>query len=156
MLGQKGATIADVSVAWAILEADAAAVIARRRDPADADALRLAVEQAEAMIDPVGQLEAQQQFHQLLIERAGNHTVALLHAAVQRIMDRASWQRASSRTADTHAARHIGARAHRRLLVLAEAGDARGAARLWKHHIQATHDYLQHDHGTTQLVDLLD
>ena len=30
VLGQKGATIADVSVAWAILEADAAAVIARR------------------------------------------------------------------------------------------------------------------------------
>ena len=71
-------------------------------------------------------------------------------------MDRASWQRASSRTADTHATRHVGARAHRRLLVLSEAGDARGAARLWKHHIQATHDYLQHDHGTTQLVDLLD
>lgn len=155
VLEHRRATIADVSVASAVLEADAVAILARRGDPADAAALRAAVEQAEATNDPVWQFQTQHQFHQVLVERTGNRTIALLHGAIQRIMAQAGLRRASSQTEDTHAARHVGARTHRRLIVLLEAGDAEGAARLWKHHIRATNDYLQHDGVATQVLDLL-
>jgi DNA-binding FadR family transcriptional regulator len=156
VLEHRQATIVDVSTARAVLEPACAATIARGRDGAAVAELRASTEAADALgHDPVAQLAAQHGFHALLVERAGNRTIALLHGAVQRVLDRADAHRATIAGAEADAARQEGARAHRRLVELLDAGEASQAEKFWRHHIEATTEYLVRTGGATSVLDLL-
>ena len=52
-------------------------------------------------------------------------------------------------------AQHEGARSHRKLIELLEAGDAAGAERLWRKHIEATKEFHVNSGGPTALLALL-
>lgn len=156
VLEHRQATIVDVSTVRAVLEPPCAAALARGRDDDAVKALRASVDESDALEDdPIAQLAAQHRFHGQLVERAANRTIALLHGAVQRIMDMADTRRAAMAGSDADAARLEGARAHRRLVELLEAGDAAAAERLWRHHIDATTEWLVRAGGATRVLDLL-
>lgn len=155
VLEHRQATIVDVARARALLEPPCVRAIATQRDPAVIATLRALVEKAEALdADSGAQLDAQHEFHTALVALAGNQTIVVLHGAVQRIVDAASAQRATVARADASRAQHEGARAHRRILELVEAGDADRAEALWKRHIDATTDYLVRTGGATKVLDL--
>ncbi|MFI5042059.1 MAG: FadR/GntR family transcriptional regulator [Acidimicrobiales bacterium] len=149
------ATVADVGTARGILEPECAAVIARRRSPADVARLRAALVEAEALTDPAAQLDAQHGFHTLLVSLAGNQTIQMVHGVVQQILDRADRARQSAQTPEAEHARHLGARAHRKLVELIDAGDAAGAAALWQRHVDEAAGYLLRGNEATTVLDLL-
>jgi DNA-binding FadR family transcriptional regulator len=149
------ATIADVGAARGVLELDCVAAIGRRRAPSDIVRLRSSIANAEAIEDPGHQLEAQHEFHSLIVELAGNQTIQLVHQVVKTILDRADRARQSLGTPETDTARHLGARAHRRLVDLIEAGDVDAAVALWRKHVDEAADYLVRNGESTRLLDLL-
>jgi DNA-binding FadR family transcriptional regulator len=156
VLEYRQTTIVDVATARALLEPPCAAAIAHRRDRKAIAELRSLVEDAEALEDdPGAQLDAQHNFHARLVELAGNQTIAVLHGAVQRILDITDTQRASVAGHVADEARHEGARAHRRLVELLEAGDAAAAEALWRRHIDLTTAYHVRTGGETKVLDLL-
>jgi DNA-binding FadR family transcriptional regulator len=161
VLEYRHTTIADVSAARALLEPPCAAAVARRSDQETIRALRAAIDAAEALADdPRAQLDAQQHFHVLLVERAANGTIALLHGAIQRILGAAEHRSAAMSPGHGDHALHAdalrdGARAHRRFVELLEDGDAEGAEKLWRHHIEATTDYIIEAGGATTVLDLI-
>jgi DNA-binding FadR family transcriptional regulator len=149
------ATIADVGMAREVIEPECVAIIARRGARADVARLRAALEEAEAIDDPHEQLEAQHRFHSLLVELAGNQTIQLVHGVVQMILDRADRARQSTGAPETEAARHLGAKAHRRLVELIEARDVDGAVAVWRRHVEEAAAYLVRTGDSTRLLDLL-
>jgi DNA-binding FadR family transcriptional regulator len=148
VLEHRGASVADLSTARAILEVACAQSVAARRDVGQLVALRQAVGEAATIGDPLEQLEAQQRFHQLLVDQAGNETIALLHGAVQQLIDRATMARAATGSPRASAAQHLGARAHERFLQSVAAGDVEASGRIWRRHIDETYAYLaSHENG---------
>jgi DNA-binding GntR family transcriptional regulator len=91
----------------------------------------------------------------LIVELAGNQTIQLVHQVVKTILDRADRARQSLGTPETDTARHLGARAHRRLVDLIEAGDVDAAVALWRKHVDEAADYLVRNGESTRLLDLL-
>lgn len=155
VLEHRHATIVDVSTVRAILEPPCAGAIARRRDRTTVVAeLRASVEAAEAITDPRAQLDAQHAFHTQLVDLGGNRTIALMHGAVQRILDQAGTVMAVIKPHEADEARSLGGRAHRRLLALLEAGDVARAEALWRTHITGTTEYLVRDGADTRILDL--
>jgi DNA-binding FadR family transcriptional regulator len=156
VLEHSRATIVDVSTARAVLEPPCVRAIAERGDPGVLEELRQAIEQADALEgDPDAQLAAQHAFHQLVVDRAGNLTISLLHGAIQRILDQADAERALIDGVTAAEARQEGARAHRKLVELLEQGKAGEAERLWRHHIESTTEYLMRTGGAASVLDLL-
>lgn len=148
-------TIADVGTARGIIEPECVARVARRHDTGDIRRLRASLESAEATDDPGQQLEAQHEFHTLLVELAGNQTVQLVHRVVQSLLDRADRERQAHQGPDSDTARHLGAKAHRRLVELIEAGDVDGAVAVWRCHVDEAAEYLQRNGESTRVLDLL-
>ena len=149
------ATIADVGMAREIIEPECIAIIARRGSRADVARLREALAEGEAAEDPHEQLEAQHRFHSLIVEIAGNQTIQLVHGVVQMILDEADRTRQSTGAPESDSARHLGARAHRKLVDLIEARDVDGAVALWRRHVEEAAARLVKNGESTRLLDLL-
>jgi DNA-binding FadR family transcriptional regulator len=156
--GSHGATLADVYDARRIVEPPCAGRLAASRTSADVERLRVAIEHAEALEDAAAQVHAQTSFHQLVVELAGNVTMGVLHGMLQGIIDAATDTRVArvARPAEAKAAQHGGAKAHRRLLELVEAGDVEGAEALWHHHVQETTTFLLSAQAHMTVLDLLE
>jgi len=152
VLEHRGATLADLSTARAILEVACVETIAGRDNHDDVARLLESVALAEDLRDPIAQLEAQHHFHELLVTLAGNHTIELLHGALQQVMDRAGLLRAVTGMPGADTGREVGARAHRRLVELLEQRDIEAVGALWVRHIEQTSHYLEDaDGGPTPL-----
>ena len=147
VLEHRRATLADICAVRAIIEPACAATIADRGDPADIERLR------QAMVHAEGSARAQVDFHVELVTVAGNQSLALMHAMVQRIIQLAMGRRVNAN--DEAEAVHEGARAHRRLLEVLATGDGERAARLWRRHLDETTAYLLSDGRSTMVLDLL-
>jgi len=92
------------------------------------------------------------QFVGILVTLAGNHTIELLHGALQQVMDRAGLLRAVTGMPGADTGREVGARAHRRLVELLEQRDIEAVGALWVRHIEQTSHYLEDaDGGPTPL-----
>jgi DNA-binding FadR family transcriptional regulator len=148
-------TIGDVATARGIVECECVATIARRASADDVARLRAAIDRAEDTADPAGQLDAQHGFHSLIVGLAGNDTIELVHGVIQTIFDRADRTRQSEATGVAEHARHLGARAHRRLVDLLAAGDVEGAVASWRRHVEEAAEYLARSGGSSRLLDLL-
>jgi DNA-binding FadR family transcriptional regulator len=149
------ATIADVGMVRAILEPACVAAIALRHSGTEAALLRAAMEEAEGLIDPGAQLDAQHRFHTLLVELAGNQTIQMVHGVVQQILERADRVRQSPPTPEAEKARHQGAKAHRKVVELIASGDVDGATALWRHHVSEAAAYVLRGDTSTRVLDLL-
>jgi DNA-binding FadR family transcriptional regulator len=143
----QGATLADVHETRIRLEAPLAAELANRNgDEVMLRALRAALdEEAAALAQPDTLPWAEGRFHRTLVRLAGNQTIEVLSAVVNRIVARhvARFMAERGGEPSTHASHLEAHRAHQRLLELIEVGAASEAEALWRRHLEA---------GTSQLM----
>ncbi len=158
------ATIADVYEARMVIEPAAAGLLASRRTRRDLDDLNACIDDLAALAGGDDQfsgvdalLQATQRFHDLILERAGNRTLAIqagvlrevvamhLSTAVRRTFDRPGSSGDFRKTA----------RSYRKLVLLLDARNAEGAERHWRTHMEVVGRALLRDElGAKKVVDL--
>jgi DNA-binding FadR family transcriptional regulator len=154
----RGATLADVLAARAVLEPPCAGLVAERHTARDLRRLHEAVDEADAAIeDPNRSIRLQQDVHSLVVDLARNETTKVLVGMLRRIVDTATFSKIArdAGSPSERAAQHTGHRSHRRLIDYIEAGDAEGAERLWRKHIVETTRYLTDSPTASTVLELL-
>lgn len=156
-----GVTIDDVYEARKVAEPVCAGMLARCRTDQDmADlaeviaAIEAAIEAASASgegeglaPDPALWSRLTYRFHELIMQRSGNKTLALQGAVLHDIVATHTELRVSrsfDRTESPERFR-LAVRAYKKLLALIEARDADGAERLWRSHMESAAVYLLKD-----------
>ncbi len=148
-------TLEDVQSARTIIEPPAARMLAERRDKASCDALRELIDQEKSATDDGPAFaELSTRFHELLMERAGNQTLALLVSMLHDIVERhAEWslhQYMSERSLKKSI------RSQEKLIELIEAGEAEAAENHWRNHIHAAAAAILDKAGRKSVVELFD
>lgn len=159
VLEHRGTTLKDVYDARTLIETPCAALLADRRDETDLARLRAAVADAQALVtDPSAFIREHMRFHALVVELAGNQTLAVLNGMVRHIIDQANWSHVDldAGSPQNVRANKRGLRAHELLVELVAARDAAGAEALWLRHLQEAEDYLLQNGSMTTVLDLLD
>lgn len=143
LLQVRGTTIRDVSAARLVTEPACAGLLARRRTPGDLADLRAVLAELISAAGPRGVPEPARwsrlsyRFHELVVERCGNRTLAIQVAVLQDIVAThlaASISGESAEPAQPREFRRM-ARSYARLIELAEAQDAPAAERHWRAHL---------------------
>ena len=157
-------TLADVYAARSVIEPAAAARLATRRTEEDltalthvVDGLEAAIEAGDPGIDLAGWSRATTGFHALVLERAGNNTLAIQSSVLDEVVATHLAVAAHRPANRTTTLREFGAlvRSYRRLIELLEARDAEGAERHWRAHMEAAGRSLLRDGlDSTTVLDL--
>jgi DNA-binding FadR family transcriptional regulator len=158
VLEYRGATLEDVFDARNILEPPCAAILAGRRTQADIKQLRAAVNEArDAMDDPNSLIRLHNDFHALMIELAGNQTMAVLTGMVRHIIDLSSVAHVAADAGSPANIRSIrkGFRAHEKLVDHIEAREADLAQELWSKHLTEAESYILGGSNPKTVLDLL-
>jgi len=158
VLEYRGTTLQDLYDARMLIEAPCAALLARRRTEQDTERLREAVGQAKQLMDdPQAFIRAHLEFHALVVELAGNQTIAVLNGMVRHIIDLANWSHVDldAGSPDNVRANRKGFRAHVRLVELVAGRQAEEAEALWRLHLQEAENYLLSNKSMTTVLDLL-
>jgi DNA-binding FadR family transcriptional regulator len=164
LLQVTGTTISDVYEARLMLEPAAAKLLAARRTKQDLADLTAVIEVLETFIESdehfrdANTWTAQTfRFHDLVLERAGNKTLAV-QAGVLREVVAMHLSQAVSRNfnqPDTPDAWRKLIKSYRKLVALLDAKDADGAERHWRSHMEAAgRRLLSDDLGSKTVVDL--
>jgi DNA-binding FadR family transcriptional regulator len=154
----RGATLADVLEARAVIEPPAAGLLAQRRTAADLKRLQAAADAEDAAIDdPHQSIRLRQEFHLLVVELAGNETIRVLVGMLRHIVDTATFSKVArdAGSPSERAAQHTGHRSHRRLIDYIDAKDSTGAEQLWRKHIVETTRYLTDSPTASTVLELL-
>ena len=153
-----GTTLADLFEARAMIEPAAVRRLAVRRDPESIQQLRAGHEQERSVVDdPLIQAEQAAGFHALLVEVAGNKTLAVLNRLLLQIVERHNrLARERLPPADAAAVGHGADECHGTTIDLIEDGDADAAEQLWREHLDAIAKASLERLGRTTIVDLLD
>lgn len=154
ILEYREASLADVHRASAVLEPPCARSLANKHTPAALGRLRAAVEaEKSALDDPMALVDAQDAFHSLLVELAGNQTLSLLSGMLRYVVEHGNATRlADVLGSEAHRSRSRKAhRAHVRLVDLIAAGKADEAEKLWARHITAADDAVNAADARTPL-----
>jgi GntR family transcriptional repressor for pyruvate dehydrogenase complex len=152
LLQLQGATIDDVYEARTVAEPACAALLARRRTAQDIADLTGVVAELEFAIagrdqsvpDPALWSRLTHRFHELVMQRSGNKTLALQGAVLHDIIATHTELRVSRNFHQTESPERFrrAVRAYRKLIALVEARDAEGAERLWRSHMESAAAYL--------------
>jgi GntR family transcriptional regulator, transcriptional repressor for pyruvate dehydrogenase complex len=151
LLQLRGATIDDVYEARKISEPACAAMLARRRTGQDVADLAAVVAEIESAVearggapDPAQWTRLSYRFHELIMQRSGNKTLALQGAMLHDIVATHTELRASRSFGEAGSPERLrlAVKAYKQLLALIEAGDADGAERLWRSHMDSAAAYL--------------
>jgi DNA-binding FadR family transcriptional regulator len=159
VLEYRGTTLQDVYDARTLIEAPCAALLAERRTEQDLARLRVAVAQAERLMDdPQAFIRAHMEFHALMVELAGNQTLTVLNGMVRHIIELANWSHVDldAGSPQNVRANKRGFRAHVRLVELVAARQSAEAEALWRVHLQEAENYLLLNKSMTTVLDLLD
>ncbi|WP_030168031.1 MULTISPECIES: FCD domain-containing protein [Actinomycetes] len=157
ILEYRQTTTADVFAAVTAIEAPRAGSLATTCTPQDLELLHeaLAREKAAAAAhDATALLNAQNEFHRLLMELSDNKTLGVLADMLRVIVEIAS-HRYGGRGPVSEAAAHTGSRTHARLVQLIERGDSDAAERLWHKHVTETGAHLIASGAAENVIDLL-
>jgi GntR family transcriptional repressor for pyruvate dehydrogenase complex len=106
--------------------------------------------------NPAAWADAAYRFHALMLERAGNQTLALQAGVLQEVVA-THMSTAVSRTFDrlqTVGDFRKAVRGYRKLVSLVEARDVAGAEQYWRTHMEVAWKRLLKDFGSTAVVDL--
>ena len=144
LMQTSGTTVSDVYEARSLLEPVAAGLLAIRRTPQDladlsacTDDLEHLLESGQPPADVAAWTRQSQGFHDLLMERAGNKTLALQSLVLREVVDThlllASRQPGMVALPASGFARVV--RSYRKLIGLVEARDAAGAEAHWRTHM---------------------
>ena len=157
LLQLQGATIDDVYEARKIAEPVCAGMLALGRTDQDLADLAAVVAEIESVIedtdgedtgtrapDPVQWSRLTHRFHELIMARAGNKTLALQGAVLHDIIATHTELRVSRNFDQAESPERFrrAVKAYKRLLALIEARDADGAQRLWRSHMESAAAYL--------------
>jgi len=130
-----GATLEDVEVARVVVEPPAARMLAERRDLEAAGKLReLIAQEAQVLDDGHAFAELVTRFHELLMELAGNQTLALVVGMLHDIIETHA-ESSMERRMDVDATKRS-VRSQEKLVELIEAGDADRAEEHWRNHVR--------------------
>ena len=164
LLQVAGTTVADVQEARMVIEPAAAGLLASRRTRTDLDDLTSAIADLAGLADSDGPLagaeawlRATQRFGDLILERAGNRTLAVQGAVLREVMAmhlRTAGPRTVDRPGTREEARKT-VKSYRKLILLLDARDAEGAQGHWRAHLEAAGRALPRgDAGSPAVVDL--
>ncbi|MCD4533052.1 FCD domain-containing protein [Nocardioides sp. cx-169] len=167
LLQIQGTTIDDVYTARMISEPPCARLLAGRRTQQDLDDLAEVVAQLKAQVagtdrfapDPDTWSRLTYHFHEIILQRCGNKTLATQGAVLQDIVATHLRTRiAISHSDDDSPERFQRAiRSYQKLIRLLKAKDAAGAEKHWHSHMQGAAQYLlKDDLKTKPIVDLFD
>jgi GntR family transcriptional regulator, transcriptional repressor for pyruvate dehydrogenase complex len=155
LLQLQGATIDDVYEARKVAEPACAGMLARCRTEQDLADLAAVVAEIESAIDaserlvpdPVLWSRLTHRFHELIMQRSGNKTLALQGAVLHDIVATHTELRVSRSFDETESPERfrLAVRSYKKLLALIEARDADGARRLWGSHMESAAAYLLKD-----------
>lgn len=158
LLQVRGATLGDVYAARLLIEPPLAGSLAQRRPDREISLLRgvLAAEQADLGRDPEAMAVHFARFHQLIVEGAGNVTLAVVAGMLAKIVEKHLVAEITAKRDQAEQVRdnRRAYRAHKKLLDLVEAQDAEGAEAFWRKHMQVAGEMLLKDYGATTVVDL--
>jgi DNA-binding FadR family transcriptional regulator len=157
VLEHRGTTMADIYLARSIIEVPCGGLLAARRTDADLALLWQSVEEAERAIDePERFIRLHTEFHALVVELAGNQTLALLNGMLRHLIDLANWSRFEREPGGSIVrASHRGAKAHRRLVEYIEARDRDAAEALWRTHLEEAGEFLLEGEAAQTVLELL-
>ena len=158
LLQYRGATLADVHEARIMLEPQAAAILAERRDP-DALGVLLAAHEAEVEARTAEELRnLGGGFHQAVVEQAGSRTITLLSVMVQQIIDLQTARKQVLEAAGKVRPRHRkqGLADHGRLIELVKAGAAKEAERFWRGHLERVRGWLLAETDAQTVLELVE
>jgi GntR family transcriptional regulator, transcriptional repressor for pyruvate dehydrogenase complex len=139
-----GTTVSDVYEARSLLEPVAAGLLAQRRTSQDLADLTACADELEALVTS-GQVPAvvgtwarcSQRFHDLLMQRAGNKTLAIQSLVLREVVDAhlllATRQPGTAAFTVSNFLKVV--RSYRKLITLVQAGDAAGAEQHWRTHM---------------------
>jgi DNA-binding FadR family transcriptional regulator len=149
-------TLNDVHTARMLLEPAAIAELAANPpSKAKLDALRDLVEQTRRETDPAVLRADGGRFHTELVALAGNRALTLFQELVQQLIDLHSARYDNQRMRSREPSRSGELLdAHEQVILLIEAGDAAGAARCWREHLEDVQARLALTVDTTSVLDL--
>ncbi|SHN17231.1 FadR/GntR family transcriptional regulator [Cryptosporangium aurantiacum] len=164
LLQHSKTTLADVYEARSVIETAAAAMLAERRTAQDVADLRECVaglenlvESGDPSVDAPVWSTATTTFHELVLERSRNQTLALQSAVLREIiaMHLAIVARRSTDPARNLREFRKSVRSSRKLVDLVEAKDAEGAEKHWRAHMEAAaRSLLRDDLRSATVLDL--
>jgi GntR family transcriptional repressor for pyruvate dehydrogenase complex len=153
ILQMNNATIGDVYQARAALEPAAVGLLCTVRTDVDLIDLSGCVDELEASVagyteraDPEEWARLSLRFHELVVDRAGNHTLALQSRVLREVVAN-HLSVAVHRTFDVDPVRKVDSfkrtiRSYRRLIVLVTGRDSDGAVRHWERHMAVAGETL--------------
>lgn len=165
LLQMQGTTIVDVYEARMALEPVCARMLAAHRTPADLDDLRACIERLRATVeagqdnspDPTSWAMITYRFHELVMQRAGNRTLAVQGGVLADIVAThlaLSVSRTFREPGTSDRFRRT-IRSYRKLVRLVEAQDGEGAEQHWRSHMEvAAKSLLRDDLDNKPVVDL--
>jgi DNA-binding FadR family transcriptional regulator len=157
VLQARNVSLADVYEARSLLEPAAVRVVAslRSRRATVSELRRLIGDETRAIADPDAFGRANARFHERLVARAGNRTLAIVAEMLDEIVARAVTAAARKGSApDSEATRRRGIRSQERLVSLIEAGKASEAEAHWRAHMAVVRRVLLGQRAAT-VIDLM-
>src|SRR5262245_42216381 len=149
-----GATLEDVQMARVVVEPPAARMLAERRDLEATGRLReLIAREAQVLDDGHAFAELSTRFHELLMELAGNQTLALVVGMLHDIIE--MHVESSMERLDVDANKRA-VRSQEKLMELIEAGEADRAEQHWRNHVRNAARAALDVPGRKTVVDLFD
>jgi len=159
-----GTTLADVYQARSVIEPVAAGLLARRRTDQDLADLAACTDELESMLaadgepaDVSGLMRCAQRFHDVLMERAGNKTMAIQSAVLREVVQlhlMLAARQFGDAAATARSFRRV-IKSYRRMLGLLAAGDSAGAEQHWRAHMDvAGRSLLPQELRSASVLDL--
>jgi DNA-binding FadR family transcriptional regulator len=158
VLQHRGTTLQDVYLARSVIEPACVRILAERRTAKDLKTLKAVLAAAQANVDAPGVSPEVTQFHQLIVELAGNQTLIVLTGMVQHILELAAMNRVTAPESAIAGKRALrkGVSVHEQLVALIEQRDADGAEKLWARHLEETASYVLAGISGKTVLDLLE
>jgi GntR family transcriptional regulator, transcriptional repressor for pyruvate dehydrogenase complex len=164
LLQLSGTTLADVYQARMMIESAAAGLLAARRTRHDLDELAACLEPLERpaesdthVVDADSWSQAAGRLHDLVLDRAGNRTLAVQARMLREVMAMhlpTAVLRTFDRPDTRDQARKL-LRSYRKLVLLIDARDPEGAQRHWRTHLEiAGRRLFRDDLGAKEVLDL--
>jgi DNA-binding FadR family transcriptional regulator len=147
-------TLADLYEARTVIEPAAVALLARRRTSQDLADLSACIDEVEALVgsgqvpaDVAAWTRATQQFHDLIMDRAGNRTLAIQSLVLREVVEMHLLlaTRAAADPAATVSSFRRSVRSYRKLMGFVQAGDDAGAQKHWRRHMEVAGASLLRD-----------
>jgi DNA-binding FadR family transcriptional regulator len=158
LLQAAGTTLADVHVARTIIEPAAARMLAENFTPEASESLHAALEDERVGItNPDVFVSTSVAFHRLIVEHAGNRTLAVLWGTVALTIEAhvAAVVAKEMLGAGRQLQNRKGYRAHVHMLDLMKRGDPDAVEEFWRKHIDEAESWMVKRVGSPQLLDIL-